>query len=409
MRAAADALGLQHGVLDASIKATSDRIARNLGITFSPLEVAGADLLATKIAGLVRVSDALELEIAPKFLGTDQDGWHDDFFLAATLSKFGKMLPRDRLPSRADRSNDLALLIARNLISWFEANRRRPVRTYRRTAWRDFGVEGDLDEESVLTPDADGFLQESVRYSRDNPYNRMLRHAAHLLTRQVREPNVRAQLERIAVELTPQTTTSQTVPRRVPSRSRQWQVAYDLSVDVVHGFGRGYGNNTDRLPGYILDTWRVWQDLITWSARSMRDIAVEHPFGIQIGTSKSPSRYKGEQVVRVHPDIVVDIPGKGRVVVDAKYKGRPGEELSISEADLYESLAFANAARVKDVVLVYPHSGPMRCGGTEEFERIDALGISVRGVRISVRGIANVGGLAQVVAGLEHELTAGFV
>lgn len=58
------------------------RIARQVGLKKSPIEVSGALVSSSKVAGLLHLGRSCELEIAPKFLGDNAGatGWREDFF-----------------------------------------------------------------------------------------------------------------------------------------------------------------------------------------------------------------------------------------------------------------------------------------------------------------------------------------
>jgi len=88
------------------------------------------------------------------------------------------------------------------------------------------------------------------------------------------------------------------------------------------------------------------------------------------------------------------------VPVDAKYKGRIGsdgvEQVGISNADLYESLAFMDAVNAKLSVLLYPKPGAAQArsvGACEVFERIQVGDRLVFGATVETRGVAAPNGL----------------
>jgi 5-methylcytosine-specific restriction endonuclease McrBC regulatory subunit McrC len=103
--------------------------------------------------------------------------------------------------------------------------------------------------------------------------------------------------------------------------------------------------------------------------------------------------------LKVKPDLVVSKSGKS-FVVDAKYKTRSDrDEERIAEEDIYESLAFAKASNVRDVILVYPSPAisPKAAfvGESEVFEIITVDGVRIVGVHTEVRGISKRRGLAE--------------
>lgn len=81
-----------------------------------------------------------------------------------------------------------------------------------------------------------------------------------------------------------------------------------------------------------------------------------------------------------------------RMLVDAKYKTRAGQERGrVLAADVYEGLAFLRASGSKRLALVYP--GPaqgtrQRVGTTERFETISVDDMEIRAFHVEVRGIS---------------------
>ena len=70
-----------------------NRAAASLGLSYNPISIDGRGTRAVDFAGLIRLAPSLELEIAPKFLGLDdQDAtWREDFFFLSTLSRHGRL------------------------------------------------------------------------------------------------------------------------------------------------------------------------------------------------------------------------------------------------------------------------------------------------------------------------------
>jgi 5-methylcytosine-specific restriction endonuclease McrBC regulatory subunit McrC len=243
-------------------------------------------------------------------------------------------------------------------------------------------------------------------FDRRNCFNAVIRAAACTLIPEVTDPSLRAQLARVSHQLGEQDRPPRRLPLRVPSRSARWQTVYELAIMVLEGFGVVFDpRKLFRAPGFLMDTWRVWQDLVALGLR----------LGIPSGHLRLQHRSQlgvvvtggGQQrAVSVRPDAVITLAPGQDVVVDAKYKGRVGESRAgISEGDLYESLAFARATNLSRVLLVYPRvaDGPnlaTAVGSTTEFERINVGSVSVIGVETEVRGLARSGGLRNFSLGL---------
>jgi len=375
----------------ALLESANQRLMRQLNLATSPMKIQGAGLRVEDIAGLVRVSQRLELEVAPKFLARESATWRGDFFVVATVSRHGRVLPQDRLVAGFGDRGDLATLVARAMVEMYWSNHRRPLRTYRRSTWRDFSVDGDVEPEELVSPDPDGYLQTVTLFDRSNPYNQAIRGAAERLLSEVHDAETRQQLLRVYERLSPQKAlrTPPSMPR-VPSRHRRWQPLYELSRHVLDGFGVELADALHRMsPGYVLKTPKGWEDLVTAALRlglpsGSVHSQLPHELGTRNGTSFSTT-----------PDVTLDI-DDSRLLVDAKYKGRVGDEsLAISSADVYEGLAFMRASQAKKLVLLYPRrhrapddGPPPLVGTTAKFETVEVGDLQIVGMEVECRGLS---------------------
>jgi hypothetical protein len=189
--------------------------------------------------------------------------------------------------------------------------------------------------------------------------------------------------------------------RRLPARSRRWQSTYDLSIDVLRGLGLSYLTGYSLAPGYIADTWRIWEDLVTLALRTaFGGTVVVAQRGFLLGQR---SRFQnGGQVdeggMFVKPDVAVSLKSEDSppFLVDAKYKGRSDKgPKRISEADTYEALAFMTASGYETVILCYPRvddgTGRWEIGQTKTFDAITIGQRRIIGLDIEVSGIARRG------------------
>ena len=388
------------------------RVRRLLRLEANPVSWVDGGIQFQNVAGIVLVAPEVELEIAPKFLG-DAPGWREDFFLLATLSSHGRLLDREGLNSSSRETSDLATLIGRSFVEMYNQNRRRPIRAYRRLPHTGFSLEGDFDPEEMTFPGEDGFDQKVTTFTSRNSYNAVLRMAALRLANVVQDTETRARLEHVAQDLPRHAVPTRLVEKRLPSRGRSWQPAYDLAVDILRGFGGTFDPKDLFAPGFIVSTWQIWEDLVS--------VALRLGFGPG-GVSVQRRHRLGSRVVRgistplnVRPDYVLTIASESgrrrRVVVDAKYKGNVAQgERGVSSSDTYEALAFAKATGVNEVILVYPMtvgsgttpSGPV--GSAAEFERIRVGRTLIRAVEVGVRGVAETHGLRRLAGALRSEI-----
>jgi hypothetical protein len=364
---------------------------------------------AIDFAGLLRVSPNIELEISPKFLGASA-AWREDFFFLAMLSRHGALLSTDRLNALTSASVDLDTLVARAIIQMFWDQHRLPIRTYRRNKISSFAIDGEAEAEDIVLPSDDGFDQTVVQLVRHNEFNAAIKAAITHLLLCVSNSEVRSNLQRVVERLGDQKSVRIARPQRLPTRFRNWQSTYDLAIDVLQGFGIAYGDGAARAPGYVLETWRAWEDLVTISlSAKLGGHAVAAQRGFILGQRHRNTEDDGPLVrsLRVTPDLQVKVLGDGfgAVLVDAKYKGRveTGRQ-RIGEADVYESLAFARAAKSTQVILVYPKvadgSSVSPVGTASVFERVVVDETQIWGLEIEVRGISGSGGVLKFADGL---------
>lgn len=375
-----------------------DRVRGILGLESVPLAINADRFQFQNVAGLLVLASGLELEIAPKFLGS-APGWREDFFLLAMLSHHGRLLDGEGLKSSALATSDLATLIGRSLIEMYWKNQRRPLRTYRRLPHMEFAIEGDFNPEDLPVPSEEGFPQSVTTFTRENPYNAVIRAAAAGLAPVVPDVETRMRLERLAQHLPHQQWPSRLQDRRLPSRSRAWQPTYDLSLDILRGLGGAYDPKNALAPGYVMQTWQVWEQLVSLSLRnafSPKNVLLQSPNKLGMRTQDGVVR-----ALNVVPDaIITTTAGARRVIVDAKYKGHVDRSYtSISNADIYEALAFSRATGIREVVLVYPRpvegslSPSDEVGYAAEFARAVADGVLIRAIELSVCGISGRQGL----------------
>jgi 5-methylcytosine-specific restriction enzyme subunit McrC len=398
------ASGLSQTNVKGLFHTAGERVASLLGMSAAPITVDRDQVRAVDIAGLIRLAPGIEIEIAPKFLGDDATDtrWREDFFYLANLSKHGKILASERLHAGRAAARDLPALVARSVVEMHRDNSRRPLRTYRHVDEWDFALDGDVNPESVVLPSADGFEQTTIRYGRHNVYNSTIKAAAHVLQAEVTDSVLQRQLGRVTADLGPQAAMRSPRRRKLPSRSRRWQDLHDLSVDVLQGLGLVFDpRKPAHTPGYIVSTWQVWEDFLTLAARlaySAADVRPQH--SIVLGTRvRLQNDIETETNLTVTPDLALlssafDAPP---VLLDAKYKTRASvRRQRIDEADIYESLAFAQAAKTQTVVLLYPAvptEAAMQLGSVTPFEKVFVGGVVIHGLQVDVRGISGSGAL----------------
>ena len=368
-----------------------------------PLILNETGVRAIDIAGVLRVSDSIELEIAPKFLDSSAESWREDFFLAALISRYGHILPREALRSSRTTRAELSSLIAGALVSMYEKVQRLPLRTYSRRFVDEFSGDGELEPEDAVLPTENGYLQEIVEFTSRNSYNGVIHCAANSLPH-VSDAGVAARLRRMQVRLGKQLPINARGLKRprVPSRFRVWQPLYQLSRQIVRNSGVSLLPGAFAAPGFVVNTWRMWEDLLTVGLRiGVKDAAVAPQMLSRLGSRRAESSGKDQDLLVV-PDFTFADKATGTVLLlaDAKYKTRVDSELRMSEADVYEALAFATATGCNEVILLYPrgaitdktHEQP---GEVAIAERVKIGKVQIIAATVVVSGLSSRGGLAR--------------
>ncbi|PPK49828.1 5-methylcytosine restriction system specificity protein McrC [Marinobacter persicus] len=405
-------VGLDKHKLKSLLTDAGLRAAKHLGLKNNPITIEPKGVRAAGFAGLIRLTPSLELEVAPKFLGLDdQDSiWREDFFFLCTLSKYGRFLATDKLSASSGAPRDLATLVARSIISMYEAQKRRPLRSYRKALETGFFIEGDPDPVDIVFPSPEGFEQEVIRFDRRNVWNAEIVTAAKDLLPEVREPVVASFLMRLIEDLSPQGSVS-TRSKPIPSRQRAWKPLHDLAQDVIRGLGVNYKQGQSAAPGYLVTTWRVWEDLITVALRlGFGNSSVQSQASFVLGEKTSAASGKTSDIL-VFPDFVIQNQKNGRrFLVDAKYKGHIEKgKLRIVESDIYEALAFAKASFCNLIVLIYPArpDEPKRpLGKCETFQTLSINDVTIVGVQVEIRNISKPGGIKEFASKMYDYLSS---
>ena len=406
-----DVIGGSRTKADSLLLEAGRRVASSLKMDYNPISVEARGVRAINFAGLIRLNPLLELEVSPKFLRPEDDdnSWREDFFFLSTLSRHGHLLVSEHLSASSGKPRDLVTLVARSLVGMYEGLKRRPLRGYRKTKETDFFIEGDPDPMDLVFPSPDGFEQEVIRFDRRNQWNSDIVAAAKELLPDISNPLVMSSLLRMIEELSPQNTPN---GRRkpIPARHRGWIPLHELSVDVLAGFGLNYKKGQTHAPGYLVSTWQIWENLLMVGIRlSFGRSAMLSQKGFVLGTKTKKNLEHKKENLWVFPDCVIkDDEANLLMIIDAKYKGHvEKEQLRITEADIYEALAFSRATGINFVVLAYPAQpiiNPPPVGTCTVFEKIDVDGVRLIGVQIESRLISKPRGLRDFSKNLEKEI-----
>lgn len=378
------------------------------------LAVSGSLVTAEGVAGIIRLTPDLELEIIPKFLDPESR-WQTDFYQLAVLTQHSNLKFGSQVSASSEKDSDLTAIFARNLIAMIRANRRVPLRTYKVRRWRGFEIDGEIDPDEMLLPSDNGFRQSEATFSRVNKYTALIDDALKILATEVGDPSLSAQLRTLVLE---KDSKNLFVPRplQAPGRHRRWQPALDLAFLVSSGFRGSLDSSNQHAPGFYIDTWRAWEELVTVSIQeSLGAVGQVSPqIALPLGTRRRGSTLRP---LNTTPDVLFSREPHD-MVIDAKYKGRPSKDDRIAIEDIYEVLAFLRASGSECGVLIYPSNylDPAPPIGTVElFEDVVVGELRILGVRVSVQGLGRTGGRrefssrlgARLLELMNHKLNVG--
>jgi hypothetical protein len=386
------------GISDAEVilqlRDLNERVRTLLGYTEDPLTTtSGGAWKADGVAGLLRLNSQVELEIVPKFLNPQSHTWRSDFFLLAVLVKTGHLLVHEDIGAGTQDRGDLATLIAQSLLALHDENIRRPIRAYKRIQRADFSMDGDVEWDTLVLPEPDGFVLSRLELTRQNPYNATIAAAAEILIPEVGDCDTQSQLQLLVRNLTPQPAPPTVFPP-LPLRHHSWQQAYDLAQLVVEGLGLDLRGGAFTGPGFVLSTWTAWQALCEEVVRRAL------PGHKVVGQKRWIIGHRGNSPVYVNPDISVLREDTIDILLDAKYKTRAERKSSITSSDVYESLAFLKAADATYMGLLYPAKqdlATLSLGRWVTFDNVVIDNMAIEGIEVQIQGLAQRGGFDQLV------------
>ncbi len=347
---------ISHFTARTIIEKANTKIRQHLDIQRNVFTVSDGKLRALGVAGTIRLTKEIELEVVPKLLSCNtDDAWKESLFILAALSKHGAIINNEHIRSSMAYRDSLYDIAGRILASEYCKNKRTFLRQYRKEKYNDYSVDGEINFDTFFERNPDGIPQERVLFDRINPYNATIQSAMRMVISHVHDTATRAILSRAISEFGNQAK----VPLKklkVPARNKDWTTIYELSYDIVSGMGTSFNSGEILSPGFMVNTWQIWEWIITISIKSglKNTCRVIPQSKIEWGEKITSNR---SQKINVFPDVSIydftdDIP---LFLVDAKYKDlHVQNSVEISREDLYEAYAFCNATGAGKIYLAYP-------------------------------------------------------
>ena len=375
------------------------RIMKPLSLTSAPFIMDSDTIRAANIAGTIRLSAQIELEIVPKYLGFNEADahWKEDFYLLSTLSKHGRLLEGDNIHTVSAFRSTLYDIAGRALAENFVPLRRQLLRKYRRDQFEDYSIEGEIRFEDAFVRSPDGIPQEKVTFDKKNEYNATILAAMRHVQPHITDVKVQRILQESITLLQPQNPVRMDRPRlALPARDLRWKSEYDLAYDIIHGMGAIFTDGNILSPGFIVSTWQIWEWLLTTAIRigeANLKVVRQKPFPFGTAQNHDPAA----QQLYVYPDVCAMLPDTDEVVylADAKYKLLPpNDNRDSNRADLYEAFAFCQSSGCRYLCLAYPSDtipGEAPSVNLAATYRIE--GNTIFAIQVPVQGLSAPGGL----------------
>ena len=352
-------IGIKSTELQRLFQLANSKIKKALHLNIDPIVCEYDKVYARNIAGTIRLSNQLELEIIPKYLKhySESKSWKEDFYLLSTISKYGKLLSNEGIRSSTSMKSSLYDLAGRTLAEQYNKLHRHPLRKYRKCEFREYSIEGDVIFDNVFELHPDGTMQEKINFDDRNIYNATILQAMKAVRQYVTDSKTLTILERAIAKLSPQNTIS-ILGRRlyVPNRDKKWEHTYNLSYDILLGMGSIFDTGKVLSPGFVSSTWQVWEWLITIATKiGAKECRVIGQEPLYFGEITKPGDLTKTTTINVHPDVVVygDEYATPKYLIDAKYKYINPKE-SISRTDIYEGYSFCKASGASIIFMIYP-------------------------------------------------------
>lgn len=372
----------------------------------SPLLLDSGGLAARGIAGMIRLHPKVDLEIVPKYADPSSEEWKNDLLFLFLFAQHGTILPLRPVTADTQANAELLAVAAFALLRDIRSASRVPLRQRQKRAITGFELHGHFDAAELAFCGPDGIQQTVYEHSRQNEIARTIKGGLDLLAERISDPRLRAQLASAVATFRPQLPPDGGQQwRRLPPRLSAWQPAYDLAYELVNGQGVGLRQGAHHAPGFLIDTWKLWQKAVfrlstmAFGAPSVfREPAYPYAEAVETATQQAST-------LNVVPDVLVAA-RTGRFVLDAKYKGRFAQDrAATASSDLHQAAATVPAVTGTRSLLVLP-SDTLSAGQCEQKRTVTVIASNVRiaEVRLGVRGISTSGGVQSAARALRELL-----
>lgn len=388
-------LGVPIAEAEQQLRKVGERLQAQHSLAANPIEINGNGVSAKRVAGTVAIGRDAQLEIRPKFAAPGEE-WQEDLLFLALFTVYGHVDLIRTVAAAATAQNTMADLVGRILLGLISQNSRRPLKTRRGSIVRSWEPLSELDPEAMFNPEDDGWPQRIYRMSVDNEWWATIHAGIQSLLPHLRDQSISWGLTDVVARWGRPLSRPSVIRKSLPPRIANWQTAYDLAFALTRGSSTAPSQGPFATFGFTVDTWRTWEALLERAlVMAVGANRVELQKGHAFGTAKKSARSSRIDVV---PDAVIT-DAQGRLIIDAKYKGRHERGFEgISAQDRYEMLAFMHAVDTDRALLLYPSLvGAAADAAPEELEVSRIPNGTVRALALGIRGIGKQAGLFKFV------------
>jgi 5-methylcytosine-specific restriction enzyme subunit McrC len=321
--------------------------------------------------GVIQASD-LTIEILPKIddiddaSSSDLRKWRN--ILLQMLKESGT-LRMDSLGNAMlrEKENSILDVYLELFITEVEALLHRGlVKRYRHTQGQQSALRGAIQFGKHIALNLvhqERFYTRHQSYDHQHVHNQLLRQALLLLPRLTTSPTLRGRAAQALLQWveTPaiKATASSFTRLNFDRKTEAYRPALVIARLLLLNHRPDLKGGSEDLIALLFNMNRLWEQYLL---RTIQRVSAPHGWTVSKPSYKIFWSADDGSTSKMQPDILIEVPGKGNIVLDAKWKrpeGRP------AEADLRQLYAYAHYYNAQHTILLYPFAaGERAAGGT---------------------------------------------
>jgi 5-methylcytosine-specific restriction enzyme subunit McrC len=312
--------------------------------------------------GVIQVID-LTIEILPKvddITDASEESlsqWHD--VLLRMLHESGT-LPLDSLSNAMLREKENSLLDVYLTLFLNEVEgllHRGLIKRYRHKEGQQNALRGTLQFSKHIAHNLvhqERFYTRHQTYDHQHLHNQLVRQALLLLPRLTTSPTLRGRAARALLSWADIPTikvTAATFARLSYNRKTEaYRPAMVIARLLLLNHRPDLRGGDNDLIALLFNMNQLWERYVL---RTLQRLYCPHGWTVSKPGYKTFWKAEGKITSEMQPDILIEVPGKGNMVLDAKWKRPNGLP---AEADLRQLYAYAHHYRARQTFLLYPHT-----------------------------------------------------